>query len=490
MTTNRKPPLAKTAASVLALALIAGIAGLTVPVHKAVAETLRGALAKTYKYNPTIDAERARLRATDEGVTQARAGYRPRITGDADISGVEERNRFAVANPFVAGVREATPRGYSIGFQQNLFDGFQTSNAVLEAEANVRAGRELLRDIERTVLLEAATAYMDVVRDRAIVELQSNNVRVLTRELRATNDRFSVGEVTKTDVAQARARRAVSVSALDQARANLKTSRAEYVRVVGSQPNGLREPAPPLNRVPRTLSSSIGAALNESPTIIGSLYLEEASRATVDRIRGQLLPQVTLEGSYANRFDVGVTVAETENTEIVGRVTVPFYQGGEVTSQVRAAKHTHVSRLQEIEEARTLVRRDVTTAWSQLQAATAQLKSDRVQVSANQTALSGVREEEKVGQRTLLDVLDAEQELLNAQVDLVSTKRDQVVAAYSVLSSIGRLDSATLGLTSTVYDPEVHYHEVRRKWWGISITHRDGRTVSHDLWESHGKSYK
>ncbi|MEL7049551.1 MAG: TolC family protein, partial [Pseudomonadota bacterium] len=265
---------------------------------------------------------------------------------------------------------------------------------------------------------------------------------------------------------------------------------ANYVRVVGAEARGLREPGLPSRSLPKTLQSAVGIGLNESPTVIGSLFLEQASRHTVDRVRGQLLPQVSLEGNYSNRFDTSAQVAETESTSITGRVTVPFYQGGAVTSQVRAAKHTHVSRLQEIEEARTLVRRDVTAAWSDLQAANAQLESDRVQVASNQTALSGVREEEKVGQRTLLDVLDAEQELLDAQVALVSTKRNQIVAAYSLLSAVGRLDSATLGLTSELYDPEVHYHEVRRKWWGISITHRDGRQVSRDLWNTHGKSFK
>lgn len=489
------PKLTTTCGLLDTLRLTATVSGLAVLAMigqniSASAETLNSALAQAYKYNPRIDAERARLRATDESVTQARSGYRPTITGDADISKTDERTRQKALNPFISGNRRGTPRGYSVGFNQNLFDGFQTTNAVREAESNVRAGRELLRDIERTVLLEAATAYMDVVRDQAIVRLQQNNVRVLTRELRATQDRFSVGEVTKTDVSQARARRAASVSSLDLARANLKTSQANYVRVIGSRPNKLREPTLPSRILPRALPSAVAIALNESPTIVGSLYLEQASRHTVDRIRGQLLPQVSLEGSYSNRFDTSNFVAETENTVITGRVTVPFYQGGAVTSQVRAAKHTHVSRLQEIEEARTLVRRDVTAAWSDLQAANAQLISDRTQVEANQTALSGVREEEKVGQRTLLDVLDAEQELLDAQVALVSTRRNQVVAGYSLLAALGRLDSSTLGLTSEVYDPEAHYHEVRRKWWGISITRRDGHTERRELWETHGKSYK
>lgn len=481
-----------TITSTTRVALMASVmaVGIGLTQAPATAASLKSALAQAYKYNPRIDAERARLRATDEAVTQARAGYRPRITGTADIGKEESRNRFTTLNPFIAGQRTSTPRGYSIGFTQNVFDGFQTTSAVREAEANVRAGRELLRDIERTVLLEAATAYMDVVRDQAIVRLRQNNVRVLSREERATQDRFSVGEVTKTDVSQAQARRAAAVSALDLARSNLKQSRANYKRVVGTSPSNLRQPNIPMSLIPKSLPAAISVGLNESPTIIGSLYLEQASRHTVDRIRGQLLPQVSLEGSYTNRFDLSSTTAENETTSITGRVTVPFYQGGAVTSQVRAAKHTHVSRLQEIEEARTIVRRDVTASWADLQAANAQLRSDQLQVRANQTALTGVREEEKVGQRTLLDVLNAEQELLNAQVALATTQRNRVVAGYALIATLGRLDSVALGLTADVYDPEVHYNEVRRKWWGISITHRDGRQVSRDLWESHGKSYK
>lgn len=481
----------------MAVALVAAL--VIFPVSMARAETLSEALASAYRYNPRIDAERARLRATDESVPQARSGYLPRLDGGADVNiqDVRSRLRDENANGFsgqtgtvARGTRSGDtiyPRGYNITLQQNLFNGFRTSNAVAEAEANVRAGRELLRDIEREVLLEAATSYMDVVRDRAVVRLQENNVEVLSRELRATQDRFDVGEVTRTDVSQARARRAGSVSSLDLARSNLKSSRARYERVIGGPPSNLVEPSVPWSVLPKSLDESISIGLNENPLIIAALYREQAARHTVDVVRGELLPTLNLEASYQNRFNTSSTLAESESTTLTGRLNVPIYQGGEVSARVRASKHTHVSRLQEIEDVRTQVREAVVTAWSQFQAVQAQLDSDKTQVEANQTALTGVREEEKVGQRTLLDVLNAEQELLNAQVQLATTRRNLIVAAYTLLSSIGRLSVDTIGVVSTVYDPEAHYFEVRRKWWGISITHADGRREDLDLWDSHGR---
>ncbi|MGD9785302.1 MAG: TolC family outer membrane protein [Hyphomicrobiaceae bacterium] len=444
------------------------------------AESLKDALAAAYRYNPRIDAERARLRATDEEVARANSGYRPRISASAD-AGVQHTE----TKPSAPSNGTFGPRGYALNLTQPLFTGFQTRNAVNEAEAGVRAGRETLRDVERQVLLQAVTAYMDVVRDQAVVRLQENNVAVLTRELRATRDRFAVGEVTRTDVAQAEARRAGAVSALDLARANLKSSRATYERVIGSPPSGVRDPGPPDRFIPHSLNESTAIAEQENALLIAALYREQAARHTVDRIRGELLPSAQLEATWQERFDPSRSIDESETGTVIGRVNVPIYQGGEVTARVRQAKHIHVSRLQEIEQVRTEIREAVIASWSQLQAARAQVQSDRTQVNANQTALTGVREEEKVGQRTLLDVLNAEQELLNAQVQLVTDERNLVVAGFTVLSAIGRLDAYRLGVASHVYDPEIHYQEVRRKWWGLSITHEDGRREYHDLWPTH-----
>lgn len=472
--TSRISTLAATASTV---ALVAAAALGTASGH-AGAESLREAMASAYKYNPRLDAERARLRATDEEVPRAMSGYRPRIFGEADVNFQNTNVR-----PDTPTEGRTHPKGYALSLQQNLFNGFQTTNAVREAEAGVRAGREGLRDTERSVLLEAVTAYVDVVRDAAVVKLQENNVQVLSRELKATQDRFDLGEVTKTDLAQAQARRAGAVSQLDLARANLKTSRAVYERIVGNPPSNLVDPGVPERLLPKTIEAALSTGENENALVVAALYREQASRHTVDRIRGELLPEVNLEASYSDRFDTSRAIDEVETTQVTGRLTVPIYQGGEVSARVRQAKHVHVSRLQEIEQVRTEVRQAVVASWSQLQAARAQVQSDQTQVEANRSALEGVREEEKVGQRTLLDVLNAEQEYLNAQVQLVTTKRNLVVASYSLLSAIGRLEMPTVGAVANVYDAEAHYHEVRRKWWGLSITHGDGRHEFLDLWD-------
>jgi outer membrane protein len=456
----------------LLLAALAAEAGWAVPAR---AETLNQALASAYKVNPRLDAARATLRATDEEVPRAISGYRPTVTGNADTSFQRQFSR-----PNVIGNGDSNPRGYDVQLVQPLFRGFQTVNAVSEAEATVRAGRETLRSVEQSVLLEAVTAYMDVVRDQAIVRLRENNVTVLTRDLRATQDRFNVGEVTRTDVAQAQARRAAAVSALDLAKSNLQTSRATYERVIGHPPSNLVEPKPS-GLVPKSLADGSEISGRENPAVVAALYREQAAKFAVDRIRGERLPEARLEASYQRRFDESFNIESQEQTTVTGRLTVPFYTGGEVEARVRQAKHTHVSRLQEIEQARTEVLAQVVAAWSQLIAARAQLESDQASVDANRIALAGVREEERVGQRTLLDVLNAEQELLNSEVNLVTTKRNLVVASYNVLSTIGRLNSQELGVASLVYDPEAHYLEVRNKWFDVNITHSDGRreTLAH-----------
>jgi outer membrane protein len=276
-------------------------------------------------------------------------------------------------------------------------------------------------------------------------------------------------------VAQAQARRAAAVAALDLARANLKTSRATYERVIGHPPSHLVE-ARESRLVSRSLSENIEISLRESPSVVSALYNEQAARYTIDLVRGELLPSAQLESNYSKRFDSSPAIDSIETTTVTGRLTVPFYTGGEVQARVRQAKHTHVQRLQEIEQARTEVQAQVVTAWSQLQAAQAAVESDQASVDANRIALAGVREEERVGQRTLLDVLNAEQELLNSEVTLATDRRNLVVASYTVLSTIGRLNAQELGVASLVYDPEQHYGQVRNKWFDISITHGDGRT--------------
>lgn len=435
------------------------------------AETLLETLESAYRYNPQLDAERARLRATDEDVARAHSGYRPDINASGFIS--REHNTI---RPNTGAGGSSTPKGYSVQLVQPLFRGFQTTNAVNAAEATVRAGREQLRSVEQQVLLDAVTAYGNVVRDQAVVRLNEANLNFLTAELRATRDRFAVGEVTKTDVAQAEARRALGQSTLDLARANLKSSRAVYEQVVGHAPSKLRDTSPYTSLLPRSLNEAIGIATAENPAVVGALYVEQAANFQVQQIRGELLPQAQLEATYSDQFDTSRSIDEVSSGSVVGRLNVPIYpNGGETYARVRQAKQTHLSKLQEIEQARAAAQSQAVQAWAQLTGYKAQRESDQAQITANRTALDGVREEEKVGQRTLLDVLNAQQELLNSQVQLETTKRNVLVATYSVVAAIGRLSVGEVGAASTVYDPEVHYHEVRRKGWGVDITHDDGR---------------
>jgi outer membrane protein len=467
------------------IGLVFGLCTATGSVH---AESLLDALSATYGYNPRLDAERAFQRGTDEGVAIAMSGYRPTVTGEADVNW--ERDDTRPSSPF-DGVTK--PRGYTIQGIQPIFRGFRTYNAVNNAEATVRAERENLRDIERQVLLQAVTAYMDVVLNQELVRLNENNVNVLSRELKASQDRRAVGEVTRTDVAQAEARRADSVSRLDAARANLRTSRGSFQEVVGHTPDGLSWPSTPYRDIPKSLQDAVGICNNENPLVVAALYREQAGKYLIDQIRGELLPSAQLEASYTDRFDIpesavssGVSsgavsgVNELETGIVTGRLTVPIYEAGDVYARVRQAKQNHIGALQQIEQIRTEQKQTLVAAWSQLDAARAQVESETVSVESNKVALNGVREEEKVGQRTLLDVLNAELEYLNSQVALEQARHDEVVAGYAVISAMGRLDVAWVGAAAYVYDPVVHYKEVRRKWIGVSITHNDGRVEQLD----------
>jgi outer membrane protein len=448
------------------------------------AETLREALAIAYQTNPRLDAERARLRSTDEDVPRAKSGFRPRASLDADIG----RQQITTKPTTAATQTDGNTWGYTVRAEQSLFSGLRTTNAVREAEAGVRVGREQLRNVEQQVLLEAVTAYADVLRDQAIVRLRENNLAVLAKDLQATEARAAVREVTRTDVAQARSRRARASSQLDLARANLRASQAAYERVVGRAPHQLSDPPAPTRLIPVNLVDAQRIGEKEHPNVVAALYRELAARHSVDRIWGELLPEVRLEAAYTQRFQPSSALDEQRSGQIGGRVSVPLYEGGETQARVRAAKHQHVARLQEIDQARKETEALIVTSWSRMTAARAQLQSNAAAVEAARIALEGVREEEKVGQRTLLDVLNAEQELLDAEVARVGTRRDVIVATFTVLGSIGRLNAQELKLSQTIYDPEVHAEEVERKWWGVAITRPSGRVEFVDLlddWSGH-----
>ncbi len=469
--------------SVIALACCMSLSA----VPGASAETIKEALANAYRWNPKLDAARATLRAVDEQVAIANSGYRPTLSANASAATI---NTSSETTTGIVSRSETHPHGYGLTAVQPLFRGGQVINTVRAAEAQVRAQRETLRAVEQQVLLDSSTSYLDVVRDQAIVRLRENNVRILTEDRKQTRERFAVGEVTRTDVAQSEATLAAAVSALDLARSNLQTSRSAYERNIGNPPTNLVEPRPVDNLLPRTLNDAISISARENPNVVAALYTEQQARHQVDQIYGQLLPTAQLQATYNRQYDVGSgasALASQDTKTLTANFTVPLYTGGLVDAQVRQAKQTHISRLQQIEQARTEVKQTVVAAWSQLIAARAQLVSDNTQVSAAQTALTGVREEERVGQRTLLDVLNAEQVLLNAQVAVVTDKHNIAVAAYSVLSAEGRLNISELGGVDTIYDAEQHYHEIRRQWRGVSITRADGRIETHVFGDVHDK---
>jgi len=457
------------------------------------AETLQEALANAYLINPVLNSERARLRATDEQVAVAISGLRPNIsaTGDAGYQSTDGNVAstgppptctaaqqtaepafcaFLAAQPSASstlGFGVTHPRGYAVSLSQPIFEGFQNLNAIRQAKSTVQAGRESLRAVEETTLLNAATAYVDVVRDQAVVSLRQTNVDVLTEQLKQTKDRFNVGEVTRTDVAQAEARRSDAITQLYAAQANLKTSRATYEQVIGHPPSNLVHPPTIVHLLPSRLEDAMTLGDGENPVILNAVYQEEASLYNVNQIMGELLPQVTLNAEYSQRADLSTILKEQETTTVMGRVTVPLYQGGGVAARVRQAKETNNQLKKEVEDARLRIHAEVIANWAQLQATASEIQSAQSSLEANRIALEGVIEEEKVGQRTTLDVLNAQLEYLGSQIQLVTAKRDRVVAEYALFSSVGRLDAQSIGLSVPYYDPLEHYDIVKDKWFGL-----------------------
>ena len=316
-------------------------------------------------------------------------------------------------------------------------------------------------------MLGALTAYMNVLRDYAILELQKRNVEVLQEQLRQTHDRFKVGDVTTTDISQSEARLAAGQTQVLNADAAYKTSIATYRQVIGSDPDKL-SPATVVDRfLPKTLADSIAVGGNENPAITTAIYNLDVAMHQVTLAEGALLPTFVVQGSAQQSFEAQLDVPHNYNLSVIGQLSVPLYQGGAEYSAVRQAKETLGQRRLELDLARTQVRQAIVQSWSILEAAIGAIKSTGVQVTAAESALNGVRQEALVGQRTTLDVLNAQQELVNARAAVVTAQRDRVVASYSVLASLGRLSPRTLGLNVTHYDAIVHYQQVRDNWIGL-----------------------
>ncbi len=458
------------AASVLLLACMGPV--------PALADTIEAALVRAYQNNPQLNAQRAQVRFTDENVPQALSGYRPKvgITASAgyqytDFNSTAGGNATNIVRTEIHGTNP--PRSVGANITQTLFNGQQTANKTRAAESQVSGAREALRVLEQTVLLQAATIYMDYLRDSAIVEVQKSNVRVLEQTLKQTRDRFNVGEVTRTDVAQSEAQLAAGNTQLLAAQATLTTTRANFRRVIGNEPEALA-PGSPVDRfLPGTLPGAVELSLIENPNVTAAMYGIDVNYLQVKVNEGALLPTVSLQAAVQQSYEQTMTVYRSFGASAIAQISAPLYQGGAEYSLIRQSKENLAQQRLVLEQTRDQTRANTVTAWGQLVAGKAQVASAQAQVTASEIALNGVREEAKAGQRTTLDVLNAQQALVNARVALVTAQHDRVVASYGVLNSVGRLSPQVLNLPTTVYDPSVHYEQVRDSWFGVRTP--DGR---------------
>ncbi len=451
------------------LALLAGAGLGAIGMGAATAETVNGALIKAYLSNPDINTQRAAVRQTDEGVPEANAGYLPKVSAFGNVSVSHVTGSQVIPGEGIINYSTgAFPRAYGVQAQQTVFDGYQTINRVRSAETQVMGAREQLRNTEQNTLLSGVVAYMDVLQDTAILDLDRNNVQVLQEQLRETRDRFTVGEVTRTDVAQAEASLASAQATALSAVATLQAAVARYRQVVGDQPTSLAPVKPIVTPIPKTLPEAVTISLVEHPAITAILDGVDAAQLQIKIAEGALYPQVSLTASASNNYDVNITPGQRAfQAEIVGQITIPIYQGGAEYASIRQSKEGLTVQELRADSARDQVRQNVVAAWGLNQASIGVVRAARAAVSANEVALTGVREEAKVGQRTTLDVLNAQQALLQARTTLVQAEHDQVVNSYSLLSAVGRLNIPTLGLAVAEYDPRVHFDQVKSKWIGV-----------------------
>lgn len=433
---------------------VAFLATLAVP---ASAESLLEALAKAYATNPELLSERANLRATDERVPQALANWRPRVelSGEAGVEDIDSNTTNETRHP----------KALALSVVQPLYRGGRTVSETEEAEAQVLAGRAELVSTEQRILLDATRAYMDVVRDEAVLELNRSNEQRLERQLQAARDRFRVGEITRTDVAQAEARLARARADVIQAEGILVNSREAYRRVIGDAPENLTQPDLTVD-LPANAEESRVIARETNPDVIAARYFEVSARHTVSRVRGELWPSLDLRGTLSTEDETTSPSSNRESAELIAQLTVPLYQQGDVYSRLREARQLLRLRQEDLDTAQRNAVEAAANAWNNLQTARAAVRSFESEVRANEIALDGVQREALVGSRTVLDVLDAEQELLDARVNLVRSQRDELVAQFELKSAVGTLTAQDLKLTVELYDPEANYRRVRDRWFG------------------------
>ncbi len=442
----------------LTIGLWAAMAG---PVQ---AQTLTDALSSAYTTNPSLKAARAELRAVNEGVPQALSNWRPEVT----VSGSAGKLRFEQSSSTFSGQQTTTPRRADLEVTQPVYRGGQTIAETASAESAVQSQRASLKSVEQSVLLNSVSAYIDVWRDQAVLDLSVNNERVIARQLEATQDRFTVGEVTRTDVAQAETRLATATAQRIAAEGDLTASRAIYQEIIGEAPGTLQAAPQQIKNLPISLDEATALAIADNPDVLAASFAQKAAQSDVRQILGELLPILQLRGTAGRSDDTSQRDSSNEQAQILAELRVPIYQQGAVSSRVREAKQISNQRRIQIEEQRRRAEQVSVSAWEGLQTARAQIRSFESGVRSAEIALEGVRQENLVGARTILDILDAEQELLDSQVNLVRSRRDEIVAAFQVLSAIGRLTARDLELPVAVYDPDDDYRKVRNRWYGLS----------------------
>lgn len=438
----------------------------------ALADTLFGAMEKAYVTNPTLNAARAGQRATDELVPQALSGWRPTVGVGGELDAVYSTQRALI--PDAEGLEDtlitnkAVSGSLAIELNQPVFSGFRTTESTKAAEARVDAGRQGLLETEQQVLFNVVQAYMDVYAGRQIVVLRKQDVAALETQVRASNERFAVGEITRTDVAQSEARLAESKSALVDSQTNLARAVATYVQTVGNEPGKLSYPK--VGGLPKSMQSALDAAGEINPRLLAQAFVEVAAKSDIGVARSGLLPSAGLvAGGQVADPDFGESNNEQSSALIGATVSIPLYEAGLVYSQVREAKQrASQSRIQVIEIARD-VRSAVVQSWNAYMGLGEIIKNTRTQVRAAQLALTGVQQEYEAGTRTTLDVLDAQRELVFSQVLQVTAEKNRVVAGYQLLASIGHLTAPRVGLKVPVYNPEENYRRVRNKWIGTGV---------------------
>ncbi|WP_240325577.1 TolC family outer membrane protein [Sphingomonas mesophila] len=452
--------------------VLAGLAASLIA-STASADTLREALNATYRSNPTLMAQRESLRSSDAQVAIARAAARPTVAATVGITrDLTRSGRFdngTSKGPFVLG---------GVDLSYPIFQGGTVRNNIAAATTRVAAGRATLRAVEGDLFTEAVAAYMDVIRDRSIVELNQNQVRVLTTNLEATRDRFQIGDLTRTDVAQSEARQSLARSNLATARSRLTSSEENYRRIIGQDPGPLAPP-PPLPPLPASADEAVRIALANNPDLIAITRQAEAAGYDVRTARGSRLPTVsgTLSGDYANTL-AGETFGQDRAgtaTSIGVQSRIPLYQGGLPAARIRQAQALEGEVLERRIGTERAIVATTRSAFAAYQAATNAIASNLEAVRANELALEGARAENSVGTRTILDVLDAEQELLNSQVALVTARRDQYVAGFQLLNAMGQAEADDLGLEGgPLYDPLGNYRRVSGSWSDWSEDRRTG----------------